>query len=285
MRTCFISLIICLSVLRADPGISIISERNIANIFRQDFTPNLIAVSSTDKIYLLDQQSRQLAVLNAANEIEYTGGFGQGGDSFFDPVDLAVNKLEVIVCDRSEQRWLRYDLQLNYFSETAIKAIDTPEIYPEILVTDPWGAVLIYSRSADMIMRSPNSSSSPQPFIDLSNQINPLSCVQDMAVSAAGESALLFDCVQQIRIFNRFGRHSRTYPVSVDDPVFIVSVEQKWLVMNNEGGTQFYDQSGSYPPGQLVFNEAEKLLHIFSHKNLLYLLFHDRILIARVELD
>jgi len=179
MRTCFISLIICLSFLRADPGISIIGERNIANIFDHDFTPQLIAVSSTDKIYLLDKQSRQLAVLNAANEIEYTGGFGSGRDSFFDPVDLAVNKLEVIVCDRSEQRWLRYDLQLNYFSETAIKAIDTPEIYPEILVADPWGAVLIYSRSTDLVMRSPNSFSSPQPFIDLNNQINPLLCVQD----------------------------------------------------------------------------------------------------------
>ncbi len=80
----------------------------------QEFSPDIITTGPGEWFFYLDSKSRRLAARSPAGNFLFAGGFGNDYDAFFDPVGLTVSNLDLLVCDRSEKRILRYDYKLNY---------------------------------------------------------------------------------------------------------------------------------------------------------------------------
>ncbi len=238
MRDWLIYIIMAVAVLNGQIQTSVLNYISLKQYFNSDLNPRYIAVGSDEKIFLLDPDSRTLATFNKDYQVTYAGGFGHELDAFFDPVDLVVNNLEVIVCDQSDNRLLYFDRQLNYTGSIDLSQFGENYKYPFKMMVDPWGAVLVYFESSNLIGRIANTAQPPVPHIDLENQADPVKCVTAMAISVKGELALLLPCRSQLRLYNRFGRPSGIVPVTLDEPELLVNYLNNWIVINSGGEWQ-----------------------------------------------
>ena len=116
----------------------------------QEFSPDMITAGPGDWLFYLDNKARRLAVRSPAGKFLFAGGFGNDYDAFFDPVGLTVSNLDLLVCDRSEKRILRYDYKLNYTGSISLDPYqDGSGVYIDNISTDPWGCLLYTSDAAD----------------------------------------------------------------------------------------------------------------------------------------
>jgi len=280
MRNWLIFILVVITTLSGQLNTSILS---LSDRLDSDFNPAYIAVGSGETIFLMDPQKRQLAAIKTDNIVVYAGGFGRELDAFFDPTDLIVNNLEVIVCDRSEHRFLRFDLQLNYIGDFNLAESGELYHYPQSLSVDPWGALLAFSESSSLIIRIDNSVNRLETLIDLENQIDPVRCVADLAVSNSGETGVLFPCRNQVRIYNRFGRLQVNLPLDLDDPSILLHYKGYWLALNSRAEWQSGDRSRMGNVKKIAAIEGA-IIHATVFNDRLYLLTTENIFIIRFEI-
>ena len=207
-----------------------------------DFSPDMITVGPGEWFFYLDSKSRQLAVRTPTGNFLFAGGFGNDYDAFFDPIGLNISNLDLLVCDRSEKKILRYDYKLNYTGNISLDSYeDGSEVYIDKISTDLWGYYYLYSADDHLIHRGNASGIDPLPFLDLNQQTIDEICLESMINVPNGDIGLLFPCTGEVVIFNRLGWIKSKLMVTIPAPSKLQYVENKWIVMNAAGKGQILD--------------------------------------------
>ena len=208
----------------------------------QEFSPDMITAGPGDWLFYLDNKARRLAARSPAGNFLFAGGFGNNYDAFIDPVGITVSNLDLIVCDRSEKRILRYDYKLNYTGSISLDLYqDGSGVYIDNISTDPWGYYYLYSADDHLIRRGNASGIERLPFLDLNQQTIDKICLESMVIGSNGDIGLLFSCTGQVVIFNRLGRIKSKLMVAIPAPSKLQYVENKWVVINAVGQGQIID--------------------------------------------
>ncbi len=201
------------------------------------FTPTDITVAPGPLLFLLDRGSRQIALLPPEGKAILSGGFGRSPEAMFDPVDVAVSELEVVVVDRMENKLLRYDLRLNYLGDETIQLEELPQpFYPEKIVADSWSNLYIYSSLNRYLWKRAPLGFESLPFLDLNQEPVQQHCLQELTVLSNDDVALLYPCTSEILVYNRLGRLKRRWRSDLPDVRFILAYQNS-LVLLNETGT------------------------------------------------
>ena len=216
--------------LAQDP-LFLIKDFNLPQIIDDDFTPQRIAALGDDRFVLLDQNSNELVLISAGEILRRTGGFGQGGESFTEPVDLTVHNLQIWVCDRYENALKRFDYKLNFLGVDHIFSNEYDSFLPDLITADPFGKVLVFSQQYGQLLSLDNSN---QSLIDLNQYGMEGGCTIDLKTDNAGNIALL-SCENEITLFNRFGRKSKMSLVHIKNPIQILTWSNNWVVINSMG--------------------------------------------------
>ena len=208
----------------------------------QEFSPDMITVGLGDWLFYLDNKARRIAARSPAGNFLFAGGFGNDYDAFFDPVGLTVSNLDLLVCDRSEKKILRFDYKLNYTGSISLDPHqDGSGVYIDKISTDLLGYYYLYSADDHLIRRGNASGIDRLPFLDLNQQTIDASCLESMVIVPNGDIGLLFSCTGEVVIFNRLGRIKSKLMVAIPAPSKLQYVENKWVVVNAEGQGQILD--------------------------------------------
>ena len=208
----------------------------------KEFSPDIISAGPGGWLFYLDSKSRMLAAQSPVGNFFFAGGFGNNYDAFFDPVGLTVSNLDLLVCDRSEKKILRFDYKLNYTGSISLDPHqDGSGVYIDKISTDLWGYYYLYSADDHLIRRGNASGIDPLPFLDLNQQTIGGFCLESMVIIPNGDIGILFSCKGEVVIFNRLGRLRYKLMVSISDPSKLQYVENKWIVINAEGQGQILD--------------------------------------------
>ncbi len=208
----------------------------------KEFSPDIISSGPGGWLFYLDSKSRMLAARSPVGNFFFAGGFGNDYDSFFDPVGLTVSNLDLLVCDRSEKKILRFDYKLNFTGSISLDPHqDGSGVYIDKISTDLWGYYYLYSADDHLIRRGNASGIDPLPFLDLNQQTIGGVCLESMVIIPNGDIGILFSCKGEVVIFNRLGRLRYKLMVSISDPSKLQYVEDKWIVINAEGQGQILD--------------------------------------------
>ena len=81
-------------------------------ISTQDFSPELIA-SHAGQLAFIDKKNHTLGIYSN-DSLRTLGGYGSSKYSFIDPVDIIIDKLDIIVLDESIGRVSKFDANLNF---------------------------------------------------------------------------------------------------------------------------------------------------------------------------
>ena len=208
----------------------------------QEFSPDIITTGPGEWFFYLDSKSRMLAARSPAGNFLFAGGFGNDYDAFFDPVGLTVSNLDLLVCDRSEKKILRFDYKLNYTGSITLDPHqDGSGVYIDKISTDTWGYYYLYSADDHLIRRGNASGIDRLPFLDLNQQTIDKVCLESMVIAPNGDIGLLFSCTGEVVIFNRLGRIKTKLMAAIPAPSKLQYVENKWIVVNAEGQGQILD--------------------------------------------
>jgi len=209
----------------------------------KEFSPDIISTGPGEWLFYLDSKSRMLAARSPVGNFFFAGGFGNDYDAFFEPVGLTVSNLDLLVCDRSEKKILRFDYKLNFTGSISLDPHqDGSGVYIDKISTDLWGYYYLYSADDHLIRRGNASGIDPLPFLDLNQQTIGGVCLESMVIIPNGDIGILFSCKGEVVIFNRLGRLRYKLMVSISDPSKLQYVEDKWIVINAEGQGQILDQ-------------------------------------------
>ena len=177
-----------------------------------------------------------LAARSPAGNFLFAGGFGNDYDAFFDPIGLTVSNLDLLVCDRSEKRILRFDYKLNYTGSISLDPNqDGSGVYIDKISTDLLGYYYLYSADDHLIRRGNASGIDRLPFLDLNQQTIGEVCLESMVIVPNGDIGILFSCKGEVVIFNRLGRKKSKLMVNIPAPSKLQYIENKWIVINAEG--------------------------------------------------
>ena len=269
-------LLACLGLLAAclaqDP-LFLIKDYTLSSFLDKDFTPRRLAALGDDRFVLLDQISNELIILTDDGIIHRTGGFGQDDESFTEPVDLITHNLQVWVCDRYENAVKRFDYRLNILGIDNVSSTDYDPFYPDLITADPFGKAHILSRQYGQLLSLDNSF---QSLIDLNQYGMDSQCIIDLKTDNAGNIALL-SCENEITLFNRFGRKSKTSLIQIIDPIQIIRWSNDWVVINNQGEMETLSGDNYYLP----FREDETVMDADIYFQQLIILTNQRILVLK----
>ena len=208
----------------------------------KEFSPDIISTGPGEWLFYLDSKSRMLAARSPVGNFFFAGGFGNNYDAFFDPVGLTVSNLDLLVCDRSEKKILRFDYKLNYTGSISLDPHqDGSGVYIDKISTDLWGYYYLYSADDHLIRRGNASGIDPLPFLDLNQQTIGEVCLESMVIVPNGDIGILFSCKGEVVIFNRLGRKKSKLIVNIPAPSKLQYIENKWIVINAEGQGEILD--------------------------------------------
>ncbi len=269
-------LLACLGLLAAclaQEPLFLIKDYTLSSFLDKDFTPRRLAALGDDRFVLLDQISNELVLISSGEIVRHTGGFGQSGESFTEPVDLITHNLQVWVCDRYENAVKRFDYRLNILGIDNVSSTDYDPFYPDLITADPFGKAHILSRQYGQLLSLDNSF---QSLIDLNQYGIDGQCIIDLKTDNAGNIALL-TCENEIIIFNRFGRKSYTSLIQIIDPIQIIRWSNDWVVINNQGEMETLSGDNYYLP----FREDETVMDADIYFQQLIILTNQRILVLK----
>ncbi len=121
-------------------------------------SPIAFALSPTEHIYLLDSRLAIIVEINQQGAVlKQFGGPGTGVEQFNDPADLCVlSGLDVFIADRSNDRIVRLDRELNYLAEYRTlegTSYDLSFENPQSILLTPRGDLFIADGGNDRILK------------------------------------------------------------------------------------------------------------------------------------
>ncbi len=237
-----------------------------------ELSPEQIIAVGHDRFVLLDQESKEIFLIDQNGIIKRSGGFGQGLESFSEPTDIVVSKLDVLVSDRFNHALVHFDYNLNLIGSKSFSAAVPKPFYTDLIIANPLGEPYILSRLYGELWEL---NGGIRPTIEFYQYgINSESII-DAASDQSGNIAILSD-TDEIILFNRYGRLIKHYKVLVDHPVNIFRVQNEWVVINETAILQFNDDRMS----EFIFiNDSEIVVDTDTFFNKIIILTNQRILI------
>tara|TARA_Y100001960_G_scaffold131334_1_gene139594 strand:+ start:239 stop:1090 length:852 start_codon:yes stop_codon:yes gene_type:complete len=203
------------------------------------FIPEVIA-SSNVQLILLDKQNHRLARM-VDDSLHLVGGFGSSKYSLFDPVDIIADQLDIFVLDQSTGRITRLDSRLNFIQFFDFTLDESR--YPTVFSIDSRRNIYFYSPDEDIIYKTQSLTSKFDKFVDLNLNPSTANCLKDISIDQKDQIGLIFNCNNELFIYNRAGRLQRKFKIKIKNPLKAFSINNKWSIINTEGQIQFFDSS------------------------------------------
>ncbi|MED5248146.1 MAG: hypothetical protein VX887_02365 [Candidatus Neomarinimicrobiota bacterium] len=203
------------------------------------FIPEVIA-SSNVQLILLDKQNHRLARM-VDDSLHLVGGFGSSKYSLFDPVDIIADQLDIFVLDQSTGRITRLDSRLNFIQFSDFTLDESR--YPTVFSIDSRRNIYFYSPDEDIIYKTQSLTSKFDKFVDLNLNPSTANCLKDISIDQKDQIGIIFNCNNELFIYNRAGRLQRKFKIKIKNPLKAFSINNKWSIINTEGQIQFFDSS------------------------------------------
>ncbi len=203
------------------------------------FIPEVIA-SSNVQLILLDKQNHLLARM-VDDSLHLVGGFGSSKYSLFDPVDIIADQLDIFVLDQSTGRITRLDSRLNFIQFFDFTLDESR--YPTVFSIDSRRNIYFYSPDEDIIYKTQSLTSKFDKFVDLNLNPSTANCLKDISIDQKDQIGIIFNCNNELFIYNRAGRLQRKFKIKIKNPLKAFSINNKWSIINTEGQIQFFDSS------------------------------------------
>ena len=203
------------------------------------FVPEVIA-SSNGQLILLDKQNHRLARM-VDDSLHLVGGFGSSKYSLFDPVDIIADQLDIFVLDQSTGRITRLDSRLNFIQFFDFTLDESR--YPTVFSIDSRRNIYFYSPDEDIIYKTQSLTSKFDKFVDLNLNPSTSNCLKDISIDQKDQIGIIFNCNNELFIYNRAGRLQRKFKIKIKNPLKAFSINNKWSIINTEGQIQFFDSS------------------------------------------
>lgn len=203
------------------------------------FIPEVIA-SSNGQLILLDKQNHRLARM-VDDSLHLVGGFGSSKYGLFDPVDIIADQLDIFVLDQSTGRITRLDSRLNFIQFFDFTLDESR--YPTVFSIDSRRNIYFYSPDEDIIYKTQSLTSKFDKFVDLNLNPSTANCLKDISIDQKDQIGIIFNCNNELFIYNRAGRLQRKFKIKIKNPLKAFSINNKWSIINTEGQIQFFDSS------------------------------------------
>jgi len=203
------------------------------------FIPEVIA-SSNVQLILLDKQNHRLARM-VDDSLHLVGGFGSSKYGLFDPVDIIADQLDIFVLDQSTGRITRLDSRLNFIQFFDFTLDESR--YPTVFSIDSRRNIYFYSPDEDIIYKTQSLTSKFDKFVDLNLNPSTANCLKDISIDQKDQIGIIFNCNNELFIYNRAGRLQRKFKIKIKNPLKAFSINNKWSIINTKGQIQFYDNS------------------------------------------
>jgi len=238
-----------------------------------DLKPTKFNWSIGNRFLLLDEIKNQLMDVDPSGRLIFPTGMGERS-VYGQFIWMGVAPEGIRVVDRLENKILHLDYRLNSNQMTPIE----PRLYPELATISSLGIMYLYSQSYNAIFSFERSKINSVPFIDISKERLPSNCFVDMASNEEGDLALL-SCSGTIYVFSKNGKSKLSSPCELDNPKYIISLRDDWLIFNSDGIVVSMRTGMSYsiPSSSLPISDVESMNRSIA------VLAHDHILILDVE--
>ena len=203
------------------------------------FVPEVIA-SSNGQLILLDKKNHRLARM-VDDSLHLVGGFGSSKYGLFDPVDIIADQLDIFVLDQSTGRITRLDSRLNFIQFFDFTLDESR--YPTVFSIDSRRNIYFYSPDEDIIYKTQSLTSKFDKFVDLNLNTSTANCLKDISIDQKDQIGIIFNCNNELFIYNRAGRLQRKFKIKIKNPLKAFSINNKWSIINTKGRIQFYDSS------------------------------------------
>ena len=200
-------------------------------------------------------------VLFSKNEQLFYGGRSSNGKGLIDPIDAAINGLDIFVLNQSSSSILRFDTKLNYLESINIDAEE--DLFSNLIAVDDFSKIYIYSKENNKIYFSNNLNNKFSIFIDFSLFGLDFDCIEDMSIDMQNNLILLIDCLREFFVFNRSGKLISRFPINIDEPIIILSLGSEYLVANNKSEIEI-----GFPDNKIIKIDNEIRDIVYSNNKL-----------------
>ena len=250
---------------------------------KQNFFIDRIVKGHNGWTFYIDLDSRIVASQSSKGSFYFTGGFGDGYDSFIDPIGFNISNLDLYIFDRSENKVLRFDYSLNLINSLELSSdFNISNIVIDDMAVDSWGYYYLFSKNDNAIIRGNISGLDPLVFIDLDQQMIDKDCGDKIDINSNGDIALLYPCLNQIAIFNRLGRLQYKLNISINNPMMLTNFNNSWVVLNSEGIIELIEKSIS-KQFSIPLTNNEYLVDLTENNFNIFCLTNQRIIELHVE--
>jgi len=219
----------------------------------------------------MDSEKRQIG-LWSADTINFQGGFGTDEAGLFDPIDIISNQLDIFILDQSENRYSRFDSQLNFIS--SFNFMEENLLYPSLFSIDSRQNIYIYYPEVNILYRTKGIVSQLSQFLDLNSEINKDNCISDLDINEVDVFGLLYGCNRILHLYSRFGKLIRRFNIQIKDPFIILPFQSSWIIINESGEVEFLDENPI-----ILFSDKKKVKDAIVDEGKLFLLLDTSLLI------
>ena len=232
-------------------------------ISTQNFSPELIA-SHAGQLAFIDKKNHTLGIYSN-DSLRTLGGYGSSKHSFIDPVDIIIDKLDIIVLDESIGRVSKFDANLNFIE--LYDLISDYQAYPSAFNIDSRRNIYFFSSDENIVYQRIYSTQKVNKFIDYSSNTRSQNCLSDIFINQNDQIGILFDCSNELHIYNRSGRLQRKFKIELENAQKPFFLDGRWAVINSVGNIQFSNGSRSN-----LFTDQEIVLDSYLDREDLYVL-------------
>lgn len=238
-----------------------------------DFKPTKFNWSIGNRFLLFDEVKNQILEVDKTGELTFPSGFNTNS-IYGQFVWMGVIPEGIGVVDRLQNTIHFLDFRLNLTSTIKFE----PKLYPEMVTISSWGKFYFYSKAYNSIYSFDRSLHNAMPFVDLSKERIPNNCFMDMVLNKDGDLAIL-SCSGTIYFFSMNGKFEVSAPVEIDDPKYIISIKNDWLVFNDDGNVFSMETGMKYKVPEV----SMPILDIKSNNNSIAILSLNQIFVLDVK--
>ena len=235
--------------------------------------PSKFSWSIGNRFLLLDEVKNQIVEIDKAGQLLFPSELSVNS-IYGEYIWMGVMPEGIGVVDRLENTIQVLDFRLN---QNIVMKIE-PKLYPEMAAINSWGILYFYSKAYNSIFSFDRSLLNTISFIDLTKERIPNNCFMDMVLSADGDLALL-SCSGSLYLFSINGKLKLEAPVEINNPKYIISIKDDWLIFNDDGNVHSMETGISFNVPEL----SMPILDIQSNNNSIAILSSDQIFILDVK--
>ena len=235
--------------------------------------PSKFSWSIGNRFLLLDEVKNQIVEVDKAGQLLFPSELSVNS-IYGEYIWMGVMPEGIGVVDRLENTIQVLDFRLN---QNIVMKIE-PKLYPEMAAINSWGILYFYSKAYNSIFSFDRLLLNTILFTDLTKERIPNNCFMDMVLNKDGDLAIL-SCSGTIYFFSMNGKLEVSAPVEIDDPKYIISIKNDWLVFNDDGNVFSMETGTKYKVPEV----SMPILDIKSNNNSIAILSLNQIFVLDVK--